>query len=162
MALRAPAPVTRDGDYAEWTREQAEMLRSRDWDALDLEELIEELEWMGESQLDAVESALIRIIEHLLKLEYGARPEPFRGWQLSVTNHRVLADRRLRRSPSVKRKLDLADLYRDGRDMAVASFLVHGEPDPLPPSCPYTLDQLLDRTWWPANRHGLASKPGEG
>jgi hypothetical protein len=29
----------------------------------------------------------------------------------------------------------------------------------LPEDCPYPLDQLLTRRWYPANRHGLVDDP---
>jgi hypothetical protein len=29
----------------------------------------------------------------------------------------------------------------------------------LPRECPYDLDQILDRDWVPANRHGLVDEP---
>jgi hypothetical protein len=164
MALKAPASVTRDGDYAEWTREQAEILRARHWDALDLEALIDELEIMSNSELNSVQRALSRAIEHLLKLEHSPASEPRRGWRLSVANHRQQAHDTLAGSPSVRGKIDIARAYGGGRRLAAMSFREYGDADPgaLPEDCPYTLEQLLDFDWWPANRHGLPAGPGEG
>jgi hypothetical protein len=164
MALKAPALIARDSDYAEWTREQAEILRSRQWDALDLEELIEELDLVANSELAGLESSLARVVEHLLKLEYGARAEPRRGRHLSVSADRQNARRRLKRSPSLRGKIDLPDVYADASELAALSFAMHDDagPSDLPRDCPYTLDRILDRGWWPANRHGLPAGPGEG
>jgi hypothetical protein len=164
MALKAPAPIARDSDYAEWTREQAEILRARHWDALDLAALIDELEIMSNSELTGLQCALNRIIEHLLKLEYSPVPEPRRGWRISATDHRQQADDALAGSPSLRRKIDLPRAYAGGRRLAVRAFLEYGDVDPeiLPRDCPYTEEQLLDFDWFPENRHGLPAGPGEG
>jgi hypothetical protein len=34
--------------------------------------------------------------------------------------------------------------------------------DALPPACPYTLDQILDPDWLPANLHGISEPMPEG
>lgn len=54
----------------------------------------------------------------------------------------------------------LAKLYEHARRSARLALLDHPEPEAaaaLPQSCPYTLDQLLEDGWYPANRHGLPS-----
>jgi hypothetical protein len=158
MALKSPVAASHDSDFAALTREQADILHARDWGSLDLDHLIEELEDMGDSRLDALESALIRIVEHLLELDFGRRPEPFRGWRLSIATHRVHARRRLKRSPSPARRADLAGVYAEGRTLAAAAFRLYGDGDPeaLPTACPWTLDELLDDDCWPVDRHSPA------
>jgi len=141
-------------DYVTWTREQAEMLRARHWDSLDLEHLIEEIEDLGDNKLDAFEGALTRVIEHLLKLQYSTAAEPRRGWEVSsIATHRVNAARRLRRASPLRKLADLDSIYADGRRLAAESFKGFGDTDPavLPAECPYTLDQLLDPDWLPTN-----------
>jgi len=140
-------------DFVTWTREQAEMLRSRRWDNLDLEHLIEEIEDLGDNKLDAFEGALTRVVEHLLKLQYSRAAEPRRGWEISVATHRVNAARHLRRAKSIRKLADLEGIYADGRKLAAKSFQSFADADPeiLPTHCPYTLDQLLDSDWLPDN-----------
>jgi len=140
-------------DYVTWTREQAEMLRARRWDSLDLDHLIEEIEDLGDNKLDAFEGALTRVIEHLLKLQYSTAAEPRRGWEVSVATHRVNAARRLRRASSLRKLADLDSIYADGRRLAAESFKGFGDTDPavLPAECPYTFDQIVDPDWLPAN-----------
>jgi hypothetical protein len=69
-------------DYYAWTKEQAAALRAmaagRVSSALDLENLAEEVESWGRSDLNTVRSQFQRIIEHLLKLEYSPSAEPRR------------------------------------------------------------------------------------
>ncbi|QQP89035.1 DUF29 domain-containing protein [Skermanella sp. TT6] len=154
----ASKPGTKPGtkyetDYVAWTREQAEMLRSRRWDSLDLDHLIEEIEDLGDNKLDAFEGALTRVVEHLLKLQHGKAAEPRRGWKISVATHRVNAARLLRRAKSLRKLADLDEIYADGRKLAAKSFESFGDTDPaiLPAHCPYTLDQILDLDWLPEN-----------
>ncbi|UEM20473.1 DUF29 domain-containing protein [Skermanella mucosa] len=150
----ASKPETKyETDYVAWTREQAEMLRSRRWDGLDLDHLIEEIEDLGGSDLAAVESHLVRVVEHLLKLEHSPARNPRDGWEDSVDTHRALTERRIARSKSLVRRIDLDGIYRTARRLAAKSLQRHDGLDPavLPTECPYTLDQILDPDWLPEN-----------
>jgi hypothetical protein len=57
-------------DYYGWTVEQAELLKTGDWQHLDIENLIEEVEAMGRSEKRALESRLVVLVTHLLKWKY--------------------------------------------------------------------------------------------
>jgi hypothetical protein len=145
-------------------RAQIDRLRARDWAAVEAGELADELDDMVEGRFDIFESALVRILEHLLKLEHSRAADPRSGWMQSARAHRKNALRQLDRSPSLAKRADLAKLYADARDDVVFSFEVHGETgaEALPHACPYTLEQVLDRSWYPENRHGLRTLPREG
>jgi len=57
-------------DYQRWLSEMIVELRSRNFDRLDLENLIEEIESLGKSEKRALASYLMRLCEHLLKVQY--------------------------------------------------------------------------------------------
>ncbi|SMH60643.1 DUF29 domain-containing protein [Azospirillum agricola] len=150
-----------DTDFLAWTEEQARLLREaareRINTPIDWENVAEEIESMGRSELRAVESALVRVIEHLLKLEHSPAVEPRGGWRWSVREQRDQANDALDDSPSLRGKLDLGKAYRRGRDYAIDGL----EQDRIAvelalTDCPYTLDQILDPYWWPVNRHDLS------
>ena len=61
---------TYDTDFYTWTRAQAEALRHKDWAALDVDHLAEEIADLGQSIENAIESQLERILLHLLKYRY--------------------------------------------------------------------------------------------
>ncbi len=150
-----------DTDFLAWTQEQARLLRDAAQDRpntpIDWENVAEEIESMGRSELRAVESALVRVIEHLLKLEHSPATAPRGDWKLSVVEHRDRVARDLSASPSLRGKIDLPSIHRTARKMAALGLERDGLPhDALPAECPYTLDQILDDDWWPANRHDLA------
>jgi Domain of unknown function DUF29 len=150
-------------DFYAWTRDQAAALRrlaDQRWNGpLDLLHLAEEVEDLGSEQHNAVMSQLERIMEHLLKLEHSRSSEPRRQWMISVNNARGEIERRL--TTTIRNQLEpaLAGLYRRCRRNTELSLLDLKEPKAaraLPPTCPYTLDDLLADEWWPANRHGLS------
>lgn len=149
-----------DTDFLAWTEEQARLLREASRERIntpiDWENVAEEIESMGRSELRAVESALVRVIEHLLKLEYSPAADPRGDWKVSVLEHRDRVARDLSASPSLRGRIDTADLYRTGRKIAALGPERDGiRPNDLPPDCPYSLEHLLDEDWWPTNRHSL-------
>lgn len=149
-----------DDDFFAWTQDQARLLREAAAERvnlpLDFAHLALEIEDMGKSDRRSVQSALARVIEHLLKLEFSPAADPRGGWRKSVREHRAAALDALDDSPSLRGRIDLATAWRRGRGFAVDG-LEQDRVDErlLPTDCPYDLDQLLDENWWPANRHDL-------
>jgi len=62
--------TTYDTDFFAWTQHQAAALRAKDFAALDLEHLAEEIESLGRSDRRAIASQLERLLLHLLKWAY--------------------------------------------------------------------------------------------
>jgi hypothetical protein len=78
-------------DFVLWTEKTAEQLKRKDFAALDLANLIEEVESMGRSEKQAITSLLTVLIEHLLKLAYweSERQRNARQWIVEIANFRV-------------------------------------------------------------------------
>lgn len=149
-----------DDDFYAWTQDQARLLReasaARVNLPLDFAHLALEIEDMGKSDRRSVQSALARVIEHLLKLEFSPAADPRGGWRKSVREQRAAALDALDDSPSLRGRIDLATAWRRGRGFAVDGLAPDRVDERLlPTDCPYDLDQLLDEDWWPANRHDL-------
>jgi hypothetical protein len=130
-----------DADFYAWTQQQAQTLREhfKGDNRLDVEHLAEEIEDLGGSELQAVESFVEQIIAHLLKLDYSAQIDPRAHWRAEVLNFRRNADRKM--SPTIRRKVeaDVEGKYRRAREIAAVGAMVH-EPDlirRLPRTCPY-------------------------
>lgn len=155
-----------DQDFYAWAKHQAETLRhfqtTRPNLPLDFEHLIDEVEELGDSRLRAARSQVVRLLQHLLKLEHSPADRPRRLWLNSVDDaRRELGDAM---TATIRNVIEpqLSDLYDDARIAAGRDLLDHDEPDAaaaLPPTCPYTLDQLLTRRWYPTNRHGHIDEP---
>jgi hypothetical protein len=153
MATRIkPAPTEQyEEDFYVWTQRQAELLRARRYDELDLEHLIEEVEDLGGALKRSVRSRVRTIIEHLLKLQYSPAVDPRAGWRDTVRRDRN--DLRDDLTPTLRRELEreLEELYARARQQADGSLRDHGEhaaADALPDNCPYTADQITG-DWLP-------------
>jgi hypothetical protein len=145
-----PAKLYED-DFYVWALAQADLLRARRFDALDLDNLIEEVEGLADTRLGAVLSNAAVVIEHLLNLQHSPATEPRNSWRASVREHR----RRLWIDSTPRLTQILADrlreLYVRACDDAAAGMRDHGEDAAaaaLPAACPYSLDQITG-DWWP-------------
>ena len=152
-----------DADFFRWTQEQAALLRQVHGERVNLpidwNHAAEEIEDMGRSDLRAANSRIGVILEHLLKLEHSPVGDPREGWVETVARCRGDVSRILDDSPSMRRKLPERWLkeYSLARRSAARSLARDGvDEDEIPADPPYTIDQVLDPDWWPANRYGLS------
>ena len=67
-----------EADFVAWSEMQAELIRQRRFDELDLENIAEEIEDLGKSRRDQLETRMSRLIEHLLKLDVSRLYDPRR------------------------------------------------------------------------------------
>jgi len=63
-------PTLYDSDYQLWLENTINQLRRGDFQAVDWQNLLEELADLGKNNRRALESLLTRLLEHLLKLTY--------------------------------------------------------------------------------------------
>ena len=143
-----------DDDFYAWTQHQAAVLREMPVtdNRFDREHVAEEIETLGRSERDAVRSHVHRIIEHCLKLQYSPATLPRPGWMRSINDaRRILGDKL---SATLRRDIEmhLVELYEDARYQAELSFVEFGETENarhFPEACPYALDQILQKRWYP-------------
>jgi hypothetical protein len=131
-------------DFVLWTKEQARLLRARNFGALDLENIAEELESMGNRDRRKVESHLTVIMAHLLKLRL--QPEKrSRSWLRSVVNGRNRIALVVRDSPSLARQLPslMADNHPAAVRLAAADTGL--APNRFPAEPPFEIDEVLNR-----------------
>ena len=125
-------------DYYQWTIEQAKALKERNFNNLDWENIIEELEALGRSEYHAVVSLLMRQIEHRLKIDYVSLPECRNKWKAEVV---AFKDGMLRKlAPSMKPKLEreFDSIYKTASRIVETEYEIS-----LPKQCPYSLIELL-------------------
>lgn len=99
----APKKSLYDRDFYEWTEETLAKLRARDFDNLDIENLIEEIEGLGASQKKEVRNRLKVLLEHLLKRMYVDMPDCFNGWENTIRTQRNEIEEEFVDMPSLKR-----------------------------------------------------------
>lgn len=134
-----------DTDIVVWSERQAALLRrlaagERVNDQVDWENVVEEIESVGNEQRHAVESLLLQALRHILKAE--AWPESYEvpHWQAEARLFRSQAANRY--TPSMRQRIDLAHLYRQAL-RTIPDKIAGRPPLPLPASCLMTLDELL-------------------
>lgn len=75
-------------DILLWSEDTVAKLKARDFDHLDIEHLIEEVEALGISQKKELISRLIVLLEHLLKRLYVNLPNDYNGWERTIRTQR--------------------------------------------------------------------------
>ena len=78
-----------ESDYLLWIQGTIAKLKNRDFENLDLENLIEEIEDLGRSQRKELESRLATLLAHLLKRMYMNMPDCFNGWEDTIREQRL-------------------------------------------------------------------------
>ncbi len=90
-----------DRDYLQWVEDIANKLRARDFDHLDIENLIEEIEDLGKSEKKELLNRLATLLEHLLKRIYIDMPQEFNGWERTIREQRRQIKRAIKFFPSL-------------------------------------------------------------
>ena len=137
-------------DLYAWTQTSTELIRAGQWDDIDRQALAEEVESVGTSQQQALESHLEVVLTHLLTWCYGpTRPDARRGWRLTIREQRRRLARLLHYSPSLRSTVPavMAESYPHARLMALEAI---EEPSTtFPETCPWTPEQMLEAEFWP-------------
>jgi hypothetical protein len=129
-----------DTDILQWSEQQAELLRRRASNALDWDNLAEEIEDVGRSQLRAVESHLVQALLHDLKAVAWPLSRDVPHWRAEARGQRD--DARSAFTPSMRQRLDVAELYRRAL-RRLPDVIDDVPPLRVPQACPVTLDELL-------------------
>jgi len=138
-----------DKDFYLWTQNTAEQIRQRQFDGVDWDNLVEEIETLGRSEKRAIRSYLVVVIKHLLKWQY--QPEQRSGsWRASIRNSRGYLQELLDENPSLKDDFVLESLpkaYKKARAEASDETTIYREN--FPEDCLYSIEQILDSDFLP-------------
>jgi hypothetical protein len=132
-----------DQDFYAWTAQQAELLRSGRLDALDIENLVEEIESLGRQERQELRNRLGVLLGHLLKWQY--QPEArSRSWTGTIREQRQEIKRHLKENPSLKPYLTEAIEigYQKGLALLERETLV--DLSQVPSICPFSEAQVFD------------------
>ena len=105
MTIRTKHATGYKDDLATWATEQADALRGRRWDDVDIEHVAEEIEDLAKSDRRALRSHYSGLLAHLMKWKFASaeeRERTGRGWLQSIANHRAEIDFILDDSPSLR------------------------------------------------------------
>ncbi|TAN49650.1 MAG: DUF29 domain-containing protein [Methylococcaceae bacterium] len=139
-------------DVIAWAQEQAALLRSGQFNLLDIEHIADEIEDVGKSEQRELENRMAVLLAHLLKWQYQSERRG-NSWRRTIIDQRQGIARRLLRTPSLKASLrDLgwwADAWQDARQLASSETRI--DYDCFPETCSWTFDQIMDSDFWPSH-----------
>jgi hypothetical protein len=147
-------------DYYAWLHEQARLLEQGRFDALDVRQLVEELDAVRSQERREALRRLRRLVQHLLKWQYQPRRrQTGHSWRSTIRTQRAA----------------LTDMLVDSHTMGqeLPALLTRGYPlarqwacddtrlplTTFPETCPWTLAQVLDDGFWPDAPGGEAPRP---
>ncbi|NCQ96931.1 MAG: DUF29 domain-containing protein [Microcystis wesenbergii Mw_QC_S_20081001_S30D] len=135
-------------DDSLWLAETIELLKAKKFEALDLDNLIEELEDLGNEKKFRVASLLEQIIRHFLLLQFWTSEREYNQdhWELEIVNFQIQLKRGLTTNLRNYLQNELNNIYED------AGFFVRKKTKnkvTFPDNCPYSLEELLDPNWLP-------------
>jgi hypothetical protein len=134
-----------DRDVLAWSERQAELprrvARGERVNDIDWDHVVEEIEDVGISELNAVHSYLLQLLAHLLELRGWPDLNVGQHWRSEIVGFQTYAAQRF--APSMRQRIDLEAIY-DRALRQIEPLRYGGKAAPAPPeTCPVTLDQLL-------------------
>jgi hypothetical protein len=136
-------------DFHDWAQEQADALRRRDTNALDYDNLAEEIESLGRSDRTEIRSRLEILLIHLLKWRYdpdGRCP----SWRASIHEARHRIALIIEDSPSLRSFPGeaLAKAWRYAARNRALWPLGMRDHD-FPEACPWVIEEVLGEDFLP-------------
>ena len=122
-----------DTDLALWAENQARALRDAGYAGtnlpIDWENVAEEIEALGKSQVRELASRLRTTLVHLIKLQASPATEPRGGWRETIIEQRSEIERVIENSPSLRQAVGriIAKEIGPARRQASAALTEHGE-----------------------------------
>ncbi len=135
-------------DFYRWTQQQAQLIRSGNLEALDLDNILEELEGMGRSERRQLGHRLDVLLMHLLKWHF--QPEHrSSSWEGTIKEQRFRIARLLKANPSLKS--DIPDIMLEAYQASrITAFKETGiEVDAFPEVCLWSFAEVTDNAFWP-------------
>jgi len=153
-------------DFYLWVQENLRLLKNKEYELVDWENLLEEIEYMARKELRSVISLMAVIMEHLYKWEnYRESAYMGSGWKKSILNARKELIDLFDEMPSLKRAAQEKDSLNKAWRRAVNSLIVWFDEDEnknlakkyfgrlpteedFPKDCPYTFEQVMEYKPW--------------
>jgi hypothetical protein len=137
-----------DDDILLWSEQQASAIRrlARGRDVpneIDIENVAEEIESVGRSELAAVKSYIRLIFVHFIKLVVEADSDSARHWRSEILAFH--SDMMARYAPSMRQRIILDDIWRSAREQSLLSYEggQHQRVEELSQRSPLALDEVL-------------------
>ena len=135
-------------DIIAWANEQAQLVRSGQFELLDLEHIAEEIEDVGKSEQRELASRMSLLIAHLLKWQFQPERQG-RSWKITIRNQRRAIQLHLKQVLSLKTKLSDTEWLEIVWGDAVYQASKETGLDNFPETCPWLIEDILADGWMP-------------
>ena len=135
-------------DFYAWILKSADLLRHKQFEKIDIKNLVEEIEAMGRSSRRELINRFAILISHLLKWQF----QPIRrskSWILTIKNQRLDIFDLLQDSPSLKYEIETQLNHAYEKAVLIAAEQTGIDESEFGQVCPYTLDDCLDNAFFP-------------
>lgn len=132
-------------DFYAWTRRQIELIKAQQWEQVDIQNLVEEIESLGRQERQELRNRLGVLLGHLLKWYY--QPEVrSRSWTGTIREQRYRIVRLLKENPSLKPDLSEAIELEYPLALTMVEQDIPLNLQELPQSCPFSEVQIFDES----------------
>ncbi|HAC62080.1 MAG TPA: DUF29 domain-containing protein [Cyanothece sp. UBA12306] len=135
-----------DTEYDSWLLEQAQLLRDRNFQHLDIDNLVEEIEALVRGEKSSVEQFAYLIMLHLLLIEYWYEQSEWNRnhWEAEITGFRLQLNNKLTTNlrKHLAQRLDF--LYGKAYQAAVKKTKSSINGDRFPQERKYSLEDIIN------------------
>jgi Domain of unknown function DUF29 len=141
-----PVGAQYERDFYSWLLEQARHLRHGRLDALDRDNLAEEIEALGREQFNKLVSALRVLMLHVLKWDHQPALRS-RSWALSIEEQRLEIADVLADNPGLRPQIGEAITRAYRRARIEAAKKTGLDETKFAATCPYSFDDIMSRAF---------------
>lgn len=129
-------------DFYSWAFTQADLLKHKKIESLDIQNLVEEIESLGSERERALESFLRNLFTHLLKDQYQPLMKT-NSWEITIKRSINDARKTIKKNPGLKSKLK--DIVKEAYEDATyeAALQTGMQKSIFPEDCPWNIEDIL-------------------
>ena len=139
-----------ESDVVAWAKEQAALIRTGQFDQLDLTHIAEEIEDVGKREQRELASRVAVLLAHILKWKFQPQKRSI-SWTLTIKEQRRLLVRRVQKTPSLSPMLSdpewVDEIWVDAK--ALAEKETGLDMSTYPEICPWSMTDVLTPDWLP-------------
>ena len=139
-----------ESDVVAWAKEQAALIRTGQFDQLDLAHIAEEIEDVGKREQRELASRVAVLLAHILKWKFQPQKRSI-SWTLTIKEQRRLLVRRVQKMPSLSPMLSdpewVDEIWVDAK--ALAEKETGLDMSTYPEICPWSMTDVLTPDWLP-------------
>ena len=131
-----------------WASEQAQLIRSGQFDKLDIEHIADEIEDVGKSEKRELASRMAVLLAHLLKWKFQSTHQGL-SWERTIREQRKQVLRKLRETPSLSPLLNELEWVEGVWGDAITQAITETNLSIFPEVCPWSIADVLSENWMP-------------